>query len=116
MSNTVYGYMFLIFLLFACGMFTSKLVELHVRREKYLDMYKPGSVERERLIRLLSPYVLIASIVATLVACCLLVATIFVTGQKNDLLFALIFLVIVIIIGFATVPRLVSGSLGTGKK
>lgn len=102
------NYLFLLVLLFAAALFTGRLIEIRVRREHYLRKHKPGTLEHKRLQKLTNPYLLLVSVVATALACAILILSLYENTYVHEFFFATIFVLAVIVLGFATIPALIS--------
>ena len=108
MSQAIYTYIFFLVLIFIAGLFTGRLIEVRVRREYYLRKYGSGTVERETLQKLLRPHLLIVSASATALSCAALIYALYRNTNAQNFVFALVFVSAVVVLGLATVPRLVS--------
>jgi uncharacterized membrane-anchored protein len=116
MPQVVYTYLFYMLVIFASATFSARLIEIRVRRQYYLRKYKPGTAEHERVQKLLNPFWLATSALATILSCLALALNLSANGQVHVFLFVLVFVLIVSGLSFALVPRYLQQMGGPNSK
>jgi cytochrome bd-type quinol oxidase subunit 2 len=115
MGQENYGYLILIAIVFAASLETIKLIEIRMKRESYLQKYKPGTIQFATIQKSTNMSRLIFAITATVLSLCILILDVHVHAHYRDFLYILGFMLVIIAAGFALVPRVLRMSVTNRK-